>query len=248
MNACVLIPIYEHGDFIGDVVARLEPVSLPCLIVDDGSSSATQEALRSVAGRFPFAEVIRRPRNGGKGAALKTGFRAAAARGFTHVVQLDADGQHDARDVPRFLEAITNNPNALVLGVPVFDSSVPRVRLYARQISRVSVWLACRSRCVPDPLCGFRALPLKPVLRILDEVSTGDRMDFEPELAVRLVWAGLPVTCVPTGITYRRGGLSHFSLLRDYPLLASLYARLITRMLVDHVRGRSLPAERVSWP
>jgi glycosyltransferase involved in cell wall biosynthesis len=231
VRPCILIPIHDHGDTIGGVVAALEGARVPCLIVDDGSGPATREALERVARAHPFVEVVRRSRNGGKGAALKTGYRAAAARGFTHAVQLDADGQHDAGDVPRFLEAMRARPEALVLGVPVFDASVPRSRLYARQISRGMVWLACLSRIVPDPLCGFRGIPLAPTLALLDRASTGDWMDFDPELVVRLVWEGLAVAALPTRVVYHEDGRSHFSVRRDYPRLASLYARLLAGML-----------------
>lgn len=232
MDPCVLVPIHDHGDTIGEVVAGLAPAGLPCLVVDDGSGPATREALEAVAKEHPFVEVLRRPRNGGKGAALKTGYRAAHARGHTHVVQLDADAQHDPADVPRFVAALRAHPQAMVLGVPVFDASVPRVRLAARQISRGLVWLACLSRAIPDPLCGFRGLPLAPLVTLLDRQGTGDRMDFDPELLVRLHWEGLPVVPLPTRVVYRPGGLSHFSLLRDYPHLAGLYARLAAGMLV----------------
>ena len=231
MRIALLIPIHDHGDTIAEVVEGLASAGLPCLIVDDGSGPATQEALEQVAKERPFVEVLRLSSNGGKGAALKSGYRAALARGFTHVVQLDADGQHDPRDVPRFVDALRRATGALVLGVPVFDASAPRVRIYARQISRVLVWLACGSRVVPDPLCGFRGLPLAPVVALLDRVPTGDWMDFDPELAVRLVWDGLDVVALPTRVIYRAGGLSHFSLARDYPRLASLYTRLIAARL-----------------
>jgi glycosyltransferase involved in cell wall biosynthesis len=227
VNPCILIPLYDHGEPVAAVVEALAPLDLPCLIVDDGSGEATREALERIAKRHAFVQVVRRPRNGGKGAALKTGYRAARERGFSHVVQLDGDGQHDARDVPRFLAALRERPGALVLGTPVFDASVPRSRLYARQISRVLVWAACLSRVIADPLCGFRGIPLVPSLALLDRVATGDRMDFDPELAVRLVWEGLPVVRIPTRVVYRAGNASHFSLGRDYPLLAGLYTRLI---------------------
>lgn len=242
VTSCVLVPIHDHGDLVGEVIADLAPAGVPCLVVDDGSGAPTRAALDGLERKFPFVEVLRRERNGGKGAALKTGYRAAARRGFTHAVQIDADGQHDAGDVPRFLEAICERPDALVLGVPVFDETVPRTRLAARQISRVLVWLACLSRCVPDPLCGFRGIPLAPTLRILDAEPTGDHMEFEPELAVRLVWAGVPVACIPTRVVYRDEAFSHFSLRRDYPLLAAVYARLVGGMLAGRARGRHRPA------
>ena len=141
MRICALIPIFDHGATIEKVVSELPP-ELPCLIVDDGSAEPTREALHRVVTARANAEVVRHDRNGGKGAALKTGYRTARARGFTHVVQLDADGQHNAGDVPRFLAALRAQPDALVLGVPEFDASAPLARIYARQVSRALVWLA----------------------------------------------------------------------------------------------------------
>ena len=230
MRPCVLIPIFDHGSTIEKVVSALPP-ELPCLIVDDGSAEPTREALQRVIAARSHAELIRRDRNGGKGAALKTGYRAASERGFTHVVQLDADGQHRVSDVPRFLAAMRAHPDALVLGVPVFDESAPSARIYARQLSRGLVWLACLSRAVPDPLCGFRGVPLAPALAVIGSVATGDWMDFEPEMAVRMVWHGTPIETLPTRVIYPPDGVSHFSIALDYPRLASLYVRLFGGML-----------------
>jgi len=229
MRACALIPIFDHPATIEKVVAELPP-ELSCLIVDDGSAAPTRDALERVTAARANAEVVRRARNGGKGAALKTGYQAARARGFTHVVQLDADGQHNTNDVARFVAAMRAHPDALVLGVPEFDASAPRARIYARQISRGLVWLACLSRVVPDPLCGFRGVPVEPMLAVLASGRTGDWMDFEPEIAVRMVWHGTPIATVPTRVIYLPDGISHFSIARDYPRLAWLYLRLIGGM------------------
>ena len=231
MKLGVLIPCFDHGSTVGAVVEALAPSGLPCLLVDDGSGPATRDVLESLAKHHAFVEVERHATNRGKGAALKTGYRAAAARGWEGAIQLDADGQHDPGDVKLFARAMQSHPGAVVLGVPVFDASVPRVRLYARQLSRGLVWLACLSRGIPDPLCGFRGIPLARTLGVLDRVRTGDRMEFEPEIAVRLFWEGAPVVTLPTRIVYPHGGVSHFSLARDYPLLASLYVRLLAGML-----------------
>lgn len=231
MKLGVVVPCFDHGRTVGAVVEGLVPSGLPCLLVDDGSGPDTRAVLDALAARHACVTLERHATNRGKGAALKTGYRAAAARGWEGAIQLDADGQHDPADVKRFADAMQRNPGALVLGVPVFDASVPRSRLYARQLSRGLVWAACLSRVVTDPLCGFRGIPLGPTLRVLERVPTGDRMEFEPELAVRLVWEGVPVVTLPTRIVYPQGGLSHFSLARDYPLLASLYARLLAGML-----------------
>jgi len=231
VRACVLIPDYDHRDEIEGVVDSLAFAGLPCLIVDDGSGPATRAVLDEIARSRPGVDVHHRERNGGRGAALKTGYRLAQQRGFSHVVQLDADAQHDASDLPRFLAAMERDPGALVLGAPIFDESAPRSRLWGRQLSRAMVWLATLSFDVHDPLCGFRGIPLAPTLAVLDATRTGDHMDFDPELVIRLHRAGVPVRNVSTRVVYRHGGLSHFDAVRDNARLSGVYARALAGML-----------------
>jgi glycosyltransferase involved in cell wall biosynthesis len=231
MNPCLLIPIYDHGTTIRRVVESLATAGLPLVIVDDGSAPATRATLERIARDFPWVEVLSHAVNQGKGAALVTGYRAADERGFSHVIQLDADAQHEATDVRRFLAVARANPESLVLGQPIFGDDVPRSRLYGRKLSVGLVWLATLSRAVRDPLCGFRCVPLAPALQLASQVAMGRRMDFEPELAVRLVWMGVTVFNVSTRITYLPGGLSHFDVIWDDLRLAWLYTRLAIGML-----------------
>lgn len=227
---CLLIPNYDHGREVVAVVEALAKHALPLLIVDDGSGDETRRILDDLAERFDFVSVVRRPRNGGRGAALKTGYREAAARGFTHAIQLDADGQHETADVPKFVRAIADAPQALVLGAPIFDESAPKARLYGRQLSRGMVWLSTFSFAVEDPLCGFRGMPLAPTLAVLDTFRTGDRMEFDPEIVIHLVQRGTPVVNVPTEVVYNEGGLSHFDLWGDNKRLTAVYANALFAM------------------
>lgn len=231
MTPWLVIPCFDHGDAFRGVVDALAPFGLRGVVVDDGSGPATRAILEELTRRHPWLEVHRHEANRGKGGALATGYRIAAARGASHALQLDADGQHDVADVPRFLEAMQKHPDALVLGVPVFDASVPKSRLYGRQLSRALVWLFTLSFEIRDPLCGFRGVPLAPTLRLLERVRLGERMDFDPELAVRLVWEGLDVVSVPTRVRYPEGGLSHFDVVADDLRLAWLYLRLALGLL-----------------
>ena len=226
MRPCLVIPIFDHGDTIAGVVESLAPLGLPCIIVDDGSGEATRQELDRIEALYSWLDVEHHPGNLGRGAALRTGYRAAARRGMTHVVQLDADGQHAATDVPRFLEIARARPEALVLGVPIFDESVPWVRLHGRKISRIIVCFETLSTAVRDPLCGFRCVPLAVTVPLLDRKPMGDRMDFDPELIVRLVRAGVPVVNVPTAVCYPEDGISHFRLVRDNFRIAWAYLRL----------------------
>jgi glycosyltransferase involved in cell wall biosynthesis len=226
-----LIPCFDHGEPLRGVLESLAPYALPCLVVDDGSAPATQSALARAERELPFLRVHRLPQNCGKGVALATGYRLAAADGFSHALQLDADGQHDVSAVPDFLEAMQKDPDAIVLGQPVFDASAPRARIWARQLSRAAVWLATLSLDIHDPLCGMRGVPLALALRVLAAGKLGPRMEFDPEFAVRCAWAGARVRNVPVRVSYPQGGLSHFDIGRDYPAMAATYARLWAGML-----------------
>jgi glycosyltransferase involved in cell wall biosynthesis len=232
LKPCLLIPIYNHKDGIGPVVSSLESCGLPCLVVDDGSDAATRSVLAALEARFPWVEVVRRERNGGRGAALKTGYRRAAQAGFSHAIQLDADGQHDAADVKRFLEEFARDPRALVLGSPIFDESAPKSRIYGRQLSRAMVWLSTLSFDITDPLCGFRGIPLAETVTLIDSVGTGDFMEFDPELVIRLHWRGLRIRNLPTRVVYQPGGLSHFRMLDDNARMTWLYTRSLGGMLL----------------
>lgn len=238
------IPIYDHGESIADVVKSISGLNLPCIIVDDGSGPATRAQLEFLEAQHEWVEVIRHPRNLGRGAALRTAYRTAANRGSTHVVQIDADGQHDASDIPRFLSASRNSPEALVLGTPVFDDSVPWHRLHGRKLSRVIVWIETLSTQVADPLCGFRCVPLGPTIDLLDRTRTGDRMDFDPEFVIRMVRAGVPVVNIPTRVHYPEAGVSHFRMRQDNLLIAKAYLRLAAEPLWDRSKTRAASEDR----
>jgi len=236
VNACVLIPIFDHGDTIGGVLERLAPLRLPCLVVNDGSGPETTETLKALAARLPWVEVEHLPANRGRGAALRHGYRAAWARGFSHAVQLDADGQHDPTEVSTLLEAAQRHPAALVLGDPRFDATAPRIRLYGRRLSQLIVWGYTGSFAVHDPLCGFRCFPLATTLGVLERHRFGDRMDFDPEIVVRLAWEGVPIVNVPVHVRYFAHGRSHFRLVGDNARIAVTYGRLFLAR-VGHTLG-----------
>jgi glycosyltransferase involved in cell wall biosynthesis len=232
VNPCLLIPIYNHRDTIAGVLDSLAYLALPCLVVDDGSDEPTRETLERERARRPWVELSRLPVNRGRGAALRHGYCRAAEQGFTHVVQLDADGQHDPADVPKFLDAARRQPDALVLGRPIFGADSPRVRRYGRRLSQAFVWAVTGSFAVEDPLCGFRCFPLRRTVPVLDAVRLGDRMEFDPEIVVRLAWAGVPIVNVPTRVRYFAGGLSNFRMVRDNALIVRAYTRLVLARLL----------------
>src|SRR5262249_9443847 len=204
----------------------------PCVGGEGGREGAPGAARGDEPGVGPGGELPRLPVNRGRGAALRHGYCRAAERGFSHVVQLDADGQHDPADVPKFLDAARRRPDALVLGRPVFGPDSPRVRLYGRRLSQAFVWAVTGSFAIQDPRFALRCFPLRRTVPVLDAVRLGDRMEFDPEIVVRLAWAGVPIVNVPTRVRYFADGLSNFRMVRDNALIVRAYTRLVLARLL----------------
>lgn len=226
-----VIPVYNHELAVPAVAAALRSHGLPVVLVDDGSSEACRLALEKLA-RETGDRLVRLPVNGGKGAAVIAGLREALAQGFTHALQVDADGQHDLRDVPRFLEAARREPEAVICGRPVFDASIPKARFLFRYITHALVWLQTLSfSAVRDSMCGFRLYPVLTVLEVVDRDGVGRRMDFDVELLVKLVWRGRVLRWLDTRVSYPTDGISHFRMLYDNLRLAGMHVRLVLGML-----------------
>jgi glycosyltransferase involved in cell wall biosynthesis len=233
MKVCAVIPVYNHGEAVGAVVKAVRGHGLPCVLVDDGSEPGCAAVLDGLA-RDDSAgvEVVRLPQNEGKGGAMMAGLRAAQARGYSHALQIDADGQHDVSDIPRFLALAEASPDMLVCGTPVYDASVPKGRLYGRYATHIWVWINTLSFAIRDSMCGFRVYPLAPTVALIDSVRIGKRMDFDVEVLVRLFWRGMRILNQPTQVRYPTDGISHFDVLWDNVRISGMHARLFFGMLV----------------
>ncbi|MBJ9642952.1 glycosyltransferase [Citrobacter sp. FDAARGOS_156] len=230
-SPCVLIPCYNHGAMMSGVLDRLQPFNLPCIVVDDGSDKTTQDELARLAAEYGNLTLIRLPVNAGKGAAVISGIQAAADAGFSHAVQVDADGQHAIEDIPRLLALAKEHPAALISGQPIYDDSVPRSRLYGRWVTHIWVWIETLSLQLKDSMCGFRVYPVAPTRQLAQRVTLGKRMDFDTEVMVRLYWQGNPSYFIPTRVIYPQDGLSHFDALKDNLRISLMHTRLFFGML-----------------
>lgn len=240
---CIVIPFYRHEGAIAGTVRRLARFGLECWIIDDGSGDASRAVLQDLARReAPWLHLHAYAQNRGKGEAVMTGCALARAAGFTHAIQIDADGQHDADDLPLLLATSRAHPLALVTGVPVFDRSVPAVRFYGRYLTHVCVWVQTLSLEIRDSMCGFRVYPLDTTLDVWNEGRVGRRMDFDTGIMVHMSWRGVPVLSVPTHVTYPADGVSHFRMARDNARLVWMHARLLAGMCLrlPQLLGRHL--------
>lgn len=230
---CVLIPVYDHEHAIGAVVAQVLGHGLPVILVDDGSSAPCAAVLDQLAAATPDrVSLVRHAVNQGKGAAVMTGFASASQAGFSHVLQVDADGQHDVADITRFIELARAHPAAVIAGCPVYDESVPALRLYARYLTHVWIWINTLSFAIRDSMCGFRVYPVAAVMKLAQRQALGKRMNFDPEILVRLYWDGVQVVNLPTKVGYPTDGVSHFLALRDNVLITRMHTVLFFGMLV----------------
>ena len=231
----VLIPSYNTGPLVYEVVREARTRWTPVWVVIDGSTDGTAQQLRTMAQADPGLTVIVMPRNAGKGAAVLTGMTAAANSGFTHALTMDADGQHPADKIEEFMAASLAQPQHMILGDPVFDASAPLLRVRGRKISNFWTNLETLWAGVHDSLFGFRVYPIAPTLAIMRKHRWMRRFDFDVEIAVRLVWRGVLPVNIPTPVRYlspEEGGVSHFKYGRDNVLLTWMHMRLFTGFLL----------------
>ncbi|MGH8355113.1 MAG: glycosyltransferase family 2 protein [Pseudomonas sp.] len=229
-SPCAVIPVYNHEYALPAVVAALRATGLPCVLVDDASSLACAALMERLAEQ-ESVHLLRLATNQGKGGAVMAGLREASRLGFSHALQVDADGQHDLDDLGTFLEQARRAPEALICGYPQYDASVPKGRLYGRYLTHVWVWINSLSLRIPDSMCGFRVYPLAPTLALLDSVRLGRRMDFDSEILVRLAWRNQPMHWLPIRVHYPADGVSHFRLWQDNALISAMHAKLFCGML-----------------
>lgn len=225
----MLIPSYNSGVWLRETAGEARAAWPLVWVVVDGSTDGSADTLADSHG----FRVFRRARNGGKGAAVLEGLRVAVRSGVTHVLVMDADGQHPAAEIGRFMALSRARPDAMVLGVPRFDTTAPRARVWGRRISGILVRFLAGLN-IEDALFGFRVYPAASLLRVMERQRHMRGYDFDAEAAVRLAWMGVAALNQPVPVRYfskSEGGISHFRYGRDNLHLALMFARLFVAWL-----------------
>lgn len=222
----VVIPVYNQPGQLREVVERCLQQHPQVLVVDDGSVPPVAGLLEGLP-----VSVIVHPRNLGKGAAILTAAAAAIAQGRTHLITLDADGQHFPEDLPKFLAAIREHPGSIVIGVRDFSApAVPRSSKFGRGFGNFWVWVQTGTR-VGDIQSGYRGYPVHLLQRI---PASSRRYTFEVEVVVRALWGEVAVWPVPVRVLYTRLARrnSHFHKFHDNLALTLLNTHLTARGLL----------------
>ncbi len=227
----VLIPTYNTGERLPGTVESVMAQFTPVWIVVDGSDDGSDELLPPLEEKYSAEElrVIRLEKNTGKGCAVLAGSVVAYKEGFTHVLTVDADGQHPANMIREYIDLSEANPEAMIYGQPVFDDSAPRIRVNGRKVANLLTAIAVFGFSIGDALFGMRLYPLEAFVHRMERLVRwgANRYDFEPEIAVRLDWDGVPTIKLPTPVKYfdeSEGGISHYHYWRDNFKMASMHA------------------------
>jgi glycosyltransferase involved in cell wall biosynthesis len=239
----VLIPSYNAGIQLRETVLAARAQWAPVWVVIDGSTDGSAEEIEQLAQSDAGLRVYRLPQNQGKGSAVLRGLQEAAAAGFTHVLTMDSDGQHPAKLIPEFMQVSQAQPQALVLGRPVFDDSAPWERKLWREASNFWARFETMGSRLGDSLYGFRVYPVATLKRVMEQTRWMRRFDFDPEACVRLVWEGHYPVNLPAPVRYLRkeeGGVSHFRYLRDNGLLFGMHARLMIAFFGRVLTGKKI--------
>lgn len=230
MNIGFLIPVYNHGKTLDKTISSLEQFKLPFIIVDDGNNDENKKLIAEAAKNHKNVTVVANAINRGKGFAVKVGMIKASEMGLTHMFQIDADGQHDAKCCSVFLEKAKENPEALICGYPKFDSSVPSKRKNGREISNGYARFVTWDKSIVDAMCGFRIYPVEPFVNIYKHFYVDSFMGFDTEILVRLIWKNIKVIYEPVNVFYPVGGVSNFRMFRDNVHISFMFIRMTLGM------------------
>lgn len=207
----------------------------PVWVVVDGSTDETPAGLTEMAAQDEGLQVLVLPRNQGKGAAILHGLDEATRRGYSHALCMDSDGQHPAGLIAEFMACSQRNSAAMVLGVPVFDTSAPLLRVRGRKVSNWWANLETLWAGIGDSLYGFRVYPIEPLRKVMRGQRWMRRFDFDPEAVVRLCWSGVRPVNLSAPVKYLsadEGGVSHFNYWRDNVLLTWMHIRLMINFVL----------------
>ena len=230
MRLVILIPSYNTGRLLETTVSQALAQWADVWVVMDGSTDGSEVVVEALRPKHAGLRVMKLPVNCGKGSAVLEGAKAAAAEGFTHVLTMDADGQHPADWIPKFIELARAHEDAALMGQPIFGPEAPMLRVRGRKLSNLWAHIETLGWGIGDSLFGMRLYPLPVLLEAFQGTRFARRFDFDTEVAVRICWKGVPVLNVPTPVRYitaANGGVSQFRYVRDNTLLTWMHARLM---------------------
>lgn len=237
MKKAILIPVYNHGKACVQVVDGLEKFckesDSKIILVDDGNAEETKNFLKKILdSHSDFVELIENKKNCGKGVAFKNGIFYAEEKGFSHVLQLDADGQHDSSRCKFFFEKAEQNQHAMICGFPDYDETAPEHRKNAHKFANTWCSIVTWQSGIVDSLCGFRIYPVKETCDFLRHGHIDSRMGFDIDILIKLIWKGVPFEFFPVKVTYPTDGISNFRPFKDNVRISWVFTKFFCGMIL----------------
>lgn len=217
-----IIPVYNHAATVAQVVKEAQALRFPVFVIDDGSTDNTYDQIKEISG----IQILRHEINQGKGAAIMTGF-AAAAVVADWAITIDADGQHYPQDAQKLIKAIPKKTRPIVVGARagMTGKHVPWTSKFGRKFS--NFWVRTSGGpAISDSQSGMRIYPLPEALNLKTKAR---RFQFEVEILVQAKRKGIPIIETPVRVNYNPNGerISHFRPFVDFLRNSSTFTRLI---------------------
>lgn len=211
LKCCVLIPTYNNSATLGEVIDGVLRYTKNVIVVNDGSTDATGEILI----KYKDISIITLPKNRGKGNALRVGFKEGVKQGYKYAISIDSDGQHYPDDLPRFLKALKEDPNQLIIGARnMSHENVPGKSNFGLRFS--NFWFGVETGIsLPDTQSGYRLYPIK---KLHNSRFYTRKFEFEIEVLVRSAWKGIHLNSIPIQVYYPdpKDRVTHFRPFRDF--------------------------------
>lgn len=232
----IIIPTYNTGrKLLLETVHAALDTELDLLLVVDGTTDGSADRIESSFNSYERLKVIRKKENTGKGDSVRIAASFALKKQFTHALIMDADGQHPASSIHPMLDQARKQPDAIIMGQPIFDSEAPLARVYGRKLTEFWTDIETLWCGLGDTLFGMRVYPLQTLMLAFMQTSFARGFDFDPEIAVRMTWLGCRPVPHQVSVRYlpaEAGGVSHFHYLRDNCKLTLLHFRLVPEFIL----------------
>ena len=227
---CAIVPSFNHIDKVENIIQHISSLGINIILVNDGSNASVSKALRELAIKHQsYVELMSNDTNRGKGFSVIKALRHATKRGFSHAIQVDADGQHSLHHLSSMVKIAENAPNTIISGIRD-RQQMPTGRRRGRAITDFWVKVNTLGSTIEDSMCGLRIYPLKEIVQVLNLRTIGQRMDLDTDILDRSHWHGIPILQIYVDVRYELEP-SRFHILYDNARISWMHTKLFFCML-----------------
>lgn len=227
-----VIPVYMHGATLKSILDEITKLGYPVILVDDGNPLEIRQYIDTAVATHDGITLVEMGKNCGKGAAMSAGIKKAKDMGISHILQLDADAQHDISYCKSFFDLSMKYPDSIICGYPEYDESVPTSRKNGRRLANFWVHLNSLNNQAKDSMCGFRIYLVDKYVDICNKYNLAKRMCVDCEILIFSSWEGVPIVSAPVKVTYPKDGVSNYNVVWDNVWMTLMFIRTFFGMII----------------